>query len=121
MVLVDTNVLIDFKRGQRRTTACLERTESESKLAISIVTEMELIVGCRNKNEVLALRRFLGRFEILTLTPPNVFSTLFRKPTRPERIDSNPVGCYTGKRGDGRFCSESRALLSCRILPSGGE
>ena len=36
-------------------------------LAISAVTQMELIVGCQTKTELKALDRFLARFRLATL------------------------------------------------------
>ena len=39
-----------------------------STLAISVVTQMELIVGCRNKTELKALGKFLNRYQILKIT-----------------------------------------------------
>ena len=36
-------------------------------MAVSAVTEMELIVGCENKQELHTIERFLRRFEILKL------------------------------------------------------
>ena len=50
LVLVDTNVLIDFERGKRQAGECLDEIGSRSKLAVSAMTQMEMIVGCRNTN-----------------------------------------------------------------------
>lgn len=36
-------------------------------LAVSIVTQMELIVGCQDKTELRAVERFLSRFHVLKL------------------------------------------------------
>ena len=58
-VLVDTNILIDIAIV---IPLAIERLESEaenSSLAISVVTQMELIVGCRNKTELQHLETFL--------------------------------------------------------------
>ncbi len=48
--------------------ACLGEIERNSSPAISVVTEMELIVGCRNKTELRKLDRFLRRFQVVRLT-----------------------------------------------------
>ena len=36
-------------------------------LGISVVTQMELIIGCRNKKELKDLNQFLKRFQIISL------------------------------------------------------
>ncbi len=66
-VIVDTDILIDAARGVRDAVVCLEQIERQGTLATSIVTEMELIVGCRTKAELRALDRFLSRFQVLKL------------------------------------------------------
>ncbi|GIV71565.1 MAG: hypothetical protein KatS3mg049_0121 [Caldilinea sp.] len=38
-----------------------------TKLAVSVVTQMELIVGCRNRAELQALEQVLRRFRILKI------------------------------------------------------
>ncbi len=64
-LLVDTDILIDVSRG---ITIAINRLQSEainSTLAISTVTQMELIVGCRNKIELQNLEKFLQRYVII--------------------------------------------------------
>jgi len=39
-----------------------------SVLAISVITQLELIVGCRNKTELRDLKKFLNRFQVLKIT-----------------------------------------------------
>lgn len=68
--IVDTDILIDAARGDASAVACLQRIEQQSSLAVSVVTQMELIVGCRNKAELQDLDKFLRRFQILQLTDP---------------------------------------------------
>ena len=41
--------------------------EQENSIAVSSVTQKELIIGCRNKNELLYLEQFLDRFHIIRL------------------------------------------------------
>jgi len=69
LVLVDTNVLIDFERGKRQAGECLDDIESRSKLAVSAMTQMEMIVGCRNKSELRVLQVSLQRFEVIPISP----------------------------------------------------
>ena len=55
-------------RGEADAINCLLRLEKTSALAISAVTQMELIVGCRNKKELEDLEKFLNRYQILKIT-----------------------------------------------------
>jgi predicted nucleic acid-binding protein len=67
--LFDTDVLIGAGRGESEAIDALEQAAENAPLAISVVTEMELIVGCRNKDELAALNRFLRRFDTIPLRP----------------------------------------------------
>ncbi len=65
--LVDTDILIDVGRHIKAAIKRLEAEEQVVTVGLSIVTQMELIVGCRNKKELNALDRFLKRFQIISL------------------------------------------------------
>jgi predicted nucleic acid-binding protein len=65
LVLVDTDILIDAGRGVSEAVSCLQHIEQQSSLTISVVTQMELIVGCRNKSELRSVDRFLRRFQVV--------------------------------------------------------
>ena len=67
IVIVDTDILIDSGRGIREAVSFLDQVEQHFTMAISIITQMELIVGCRNKNELQALDHFLLRFELIKI------------------------------------------------------
>lgn len=67
VVIIDTDVLVDAGRSIEEAVACLEKIERQALPAISDVTRMELIVGCRNKSELRALDHFLARFQVLKL------------------------------------------------------
>ncbi len=67
-VIVDTDILIDVGRGDEMAIAYLESLEKGKVLAVSAVTYMELIVGCKNKREQQAVKRFMKRFEVIALT-----------------------------------------------------
>ena len=47
-ILVDTDVLINAVRAVKVAVNCLENAAQASTLAISAITQMELIVGCRD-------------------------------------------------------------------------
>ena len=67
IVVVDTDVLVDVSRGISDAIKCLKSLEQHSTLAISSVTEMELIIGCNNKGELQKTERFLNLFELLRI------------------------------------------------------
>lgn len=67
-ILVDTDVLIDAGRAVEVAVVQLETAAQKSTLAISIITQMELVVGCRNRTELQIMERFLERFEIIKLS-----------------------------------------------------
>jgi predicted nucleic acid-binding protein len=63
--IVGTDILIDVGRQVDKALRYLTRLEETGAVAISAVSQMELIVGCRNKEELDRLVRFLTRFAIL--------------------------------------------------------
>jgi predicted nucleic acid-binding protein len=67
-ILVDTDVLIDAGRAVEVAIVQLESAAQKSTLAVSIITQMELLVGCRNRTELQIMERFLERFEIIKLS-----------------------------------------------------
>ncbi len=67
LILIDTDVLIDIGRKINLAIASLKRVEEEAVPGISIITQMELMVGCRNKKEICILEDFLQSFEIISL------------------------------------------------------
>jgi predicted nucleic acid-binding protein len=67
LIIIDTDILIDVGRKVKEAIDRIDNEEKTSALGISIVTQMELIVGCRNKKELNALNRFLKRFKIVSL------------------------------------------------------
>jgi predicted nucleic acid-binding protein len=68
VTLVDTDILIDAGRGIPEAIDCLKNIKANSTWTISIVTQMELMVGCRNKSELQKLDKFLKQFQIVKLT-----------------------------------------------------
>ncbi len=55
-MLVDTDVLIWYMRGN---TKALDELEKYKNFSISVVTYMELVQGMRNKKELTSLRKAL--------------------------------------------------------------
>jgi predicted nucleic acid-binding protein len=68
--IVDTDILIDAGRGVSEAIACLKKIEQTSSLAASVITQMELTIGCRNKAELNEMDKFLSRFHLLKLAEP---------------------------------------------------
>ena len=67
MLIVDTDILIDAARKITEAVDYLERTETTMGLAISAVTQMELLVGARDKQSQQTVRHFLARFTVIKL------------------------------------------------------
>jgi predicted nucleic acid-binding protein len=67
LIIVDTDILIDAGRNVYDAIYCLEQIEQRLPAAVSSVTQMELIIGCRNKNELDSLEQFLNRYHIIRL------------------------------------------------------
>lgn len=68
LTIVDSDILINVARGDADAINCLIGLEKTSVLAVSVVTQLELIVGCRNKTELNDLEKFFRRFQILKIT-----------------------------------------------------
>ena len=72
--LVDTDVLVDASRGADEAIEFLKKQEARGDVGVSVITQMELLAGCRNSSEQRAVDQFLERFAII---PPNeLISTL---------------------------------------------
>ncbi|UKO96073.1 type II toxin-antitoxin system VapC family toxin [Nostoc sp. UHCC 0870] len=65
LTIIDTDILIDAGYGIIEAVNCLHNLQVNSGLTISIVTQMELIVGCANKAELKTLENFLKQFHII--------------------------------------------------------
>jgi predicted nucleic acid-binding protein len=68
LIIVDTDIIIDAGRDIHDAVECLTSIERRSGLAISSVTQMELLAGCRSKIEVKRMDNFLRRFYSLKIT-----------------------------------------------------
>jgi predicted nucleic acid-binding protein len=68
LTIVDTDILIDAARSIAGAMECLTRIQQHSVAAVSVITRMELLVGCRNKMEQRHAERFIERFHLLKLT-----------------------------------------------------
>ncbi len=66
-IVVDTDILIDAGRGIEEALTFLEKYEHSTTLSVSIITKMELVVGCRDKHELRDMEKFISRFLVLNL------------------------------------------------------
>ena len=67
MIIIDTDILIDAGRCVDEALNCLQQVEDKFSATVIYVTQMDLIVGCRDKNELSSLEHFLERFQIISL------------------------------------------------------
>lgn len=67
MILVDSNILIRFSRGDNEAAEWL--VANSGKLLISAITELELLVGSRDKRHLNQIKAFLSRFPVIDITP----------------------------------------------------
>ena len=68
--LIDTDILIDAERGIPDAISFLAARQAATGVRLSIVTAMELAVGCRNAAELGRLRQFLGFTTVLPISIP---------------------------------------------------
>jgi predicted nucleic acid-binding protein len=66
-ILIDTDVLIDVSCDISEAIDCLQEIEPYMTLTVSVITQMELLVGCRNNHELQDLEYFLSRFQVISL------------------------------------------------------
>jgi predicted nucleic acid-binding protein len=66
--LVDTSILIDYFRGYQAAQTWIDATPQE--LAVSVVTAVELITGCRNRQEQAQMEANLVSFPMVLISAP---------------------------------------------------
>lgn len=67
--LLDTTVLIDLSRGNSDTADFIDAAvNSQTPLFVSVISAMELIVGCRNKAEVEKAKNLIANFTLIHLS-----------------------------------------------------
>lgn len=67
MILCDTDVIIEFFKGNESTKNIIEKEIYPKNVAISTINAMELYFGAKNKKELLIIKEFLSSFEIIKL------------------------------------------------------
>lgn len=81
LLIIDTDILVDVGRHVQEAIDYLQDKEQQYHLATTIITEMELLIGARNKTEQRKVERFLKRFQIIKLDPDisNTAASLIRR------------------------------------------
>lgn len=64
-ILVDTDILIDISRSVDLAINRITDESKQAELLISQITQMELLIGCRNKIELQNLKKFLRQYSIV--------------------------------------------------------
>ena len=68
-VIIDSDVLIDLARGDSRAIDLVDAViGGGERPTISIVTEMEVLVGARTRGEQRTIRQLLQRFHVLPIS-----------------------------------------------------
>ena len=67
--LTDSDILIDASHHLPDAVAFLAAQRAARAITISIISAMELIVGCRNKAELTRVRQFLQQVSIVPIGP----------------------------------------------------
>lgn len=67
-VIVDTDILIDFTKGETDSLLTLNRLGKNNELLISVMTKFEILVGARNKGEFKELESFINTYQIVDFT-----------------------------------------------------
>lgn len=52
-IIIDSDILIDFTRGNETAVNWLDEAKLTSNLLISSMTEMELVIGSRDKTHLI--------------------------------------------------------------------
>lgn len=67
--LIDTNILIDAIRGVPAGLSFVAGQKQAYGVKISVISTMELIVGCRDKGELAKTQQLVAAMTILPVTP----------------------------------------------------
>ncbi len=64
MILCDTNIIIELFKGDKSTIDLVEKIGIDT-ISISVITEMELLFGALNNNELKKIKKYLSTLEIV--------------------------------------------------------
>lgn len=66
-IIVDSDILIDFSRNLESAATWIEAAEHSWQITISSITEMELLLGSRDKAHLREVHSFLSRYQIISI------------------------------------------------------
>jgi len=69
MKILESTVLVDLSRQDELARVYVDVERKAGVVKVSIVSNMELIIGCRNKAEVQKTEKFLADYDVLDVTP----------------------------------------------------
>jgi predicted nucleic acid-binding protein len=64
-LIIDTDILIDYGRGDEKALNFLNDTRLLYDHQISVMSWLELIIGARNKKELKIIGKFIGQFGVI--------------------------------------------------------
>ena len=68
---MDSTVLIDISRGNKSAIDFMDALKKDNQgIGISIISSMELVIGCHDKNEVDKTLKFLGDYPTIDISIP---------------------------------------------------
>lgn len=67
-VVVDTDIIIDFGMDRKDAIQTLGDLEQKFVLSLSVITAMELYVGCCSKSDLEQVDKLISNFKMLSLT-----------------------------------------------------
>jgi len=71
MVLADSTLLIDLSRGiEAAILFCDNQRRKGEGIALSIISSMELIIGCRDKEDLSRTLKFLADYPVIDISVP---------------------------------------------------
>ena len=71
MILADSTILIDLSRGNEEAILfCDDARKKGQNIAISVMSSLELVIGCRNKRELNKTSKFLADFIVIDISIP---------------------------------------------------
>ncbi|NUM56469.1 MAG: type II toxin-antitoxin system VapC family toxin [Candidatus Hydrogenedentes bacterium] len=70
MILADTDILIDVSRRYRPSIEAVEELRSDESILVSVVSQMELTIGCRDAREKRAVDELLAEFGLIPISEP---------------------------------------------------
>ena len=68
MILCDTNILIDFYKGEEVVVSNLQKI-GVADIAISVITAGELIYGAINKRELNQIKKDISHLKLIEINP----------------------------------------------------